>query len=64
MPRRTYARAVTMGILDARVGIVLRKKIARDQVVARLSNLRPCLAGEAGLGTHYLTRDLLALGMP
>ena len=74
MPRRTNAGAVNIGIgpekhslhivgLDARGGIVLREKIARDRVVAKLSNVPPCLIGiEAGMGTHYLTRELLAIG--
>jgi len=74
MPRRTNAAPVTIGIdpgkntfhligLDARGGIVLREKVARDRVVARLSNMAPCLIGiEAGMGTHYVTRELLAIG--
>jgi len=74
MPNRTNLRAVTIGIdpgkntfhligLDARGGIVLREKLARDRVVSRLANLPPCLIGiEAGLATHYVTRDLLAVG--
>jgi len=74
MPRRTNAAPVTIGIdpgkktfhligLDARGGIVLREKVAPDRVVARLSNMAPCLIGiEAGMGTHYVTRELLAIG--
>lgn len=49
--------------LDARGAIVLREKVARDRVVARLANVPPCLIGiEAGMGTHYVTRELLAAG--
>jgi transposase len=49
--------------LDARGGIVLREKVARGRVVARLANVPPCLIGiEAGMGTHYVTRELLAVG--
>ena len=74
MPRKSNATAVTIGIdpgkntfhltgLDAQGGIVLREKVARDRIVARLANVAPCLIGiEAGMGTHYVTRELLALG--
>jgi len=49
--------------LDARGGIVLREKVARNRVVARLANVPACLIGiEAGMGTHDVTRELLALG--
>jgi len=48
--------------LDARGEIVLREKVARTKIVSRLANMPPCLIGiEAGMGTHYMTRDLLAL---
>ena len=48
--------------LDARGGIVLREKVARDRVVARLANVPLCRIGiEAGTGTHYVTRDLIAV---
>ena len=74
MPRKSNATAVTIGIdpgkntfhligLDAQGGIVLREKVARDRIVARLANVPPCLIGiEAGMGTHYVTRELLAVG--
>jgi transposase len=74
MSRKTNATTVTIGIdpgkntmhligLDARGGIVLREKVARDRIVARLANAPPCLIGiEAGMGTHYVTRELLAIG--
>jgi transposase len=48
--------------LDARGAIVLREKVARSKIVSRLANVPPCLIGiEAGMGTHYMTRELLAL---
>jgi len=74
MARKSNATAVTLGVdpgkntfhligLDARGAIVLREKVARDRVVARLANVPPCLIGiEAGMGTHYVTRELLAVG--
>jgi hypothetical protein len=73
MPKSNSA-VVTIGIdsgkntlhligLDARGGIVLREKVARARIVSRLANVPPCLIGiEAGMGTHYMTRELLALG--
>jgi hypothetical protein len=72
MPRKFDTAVVTIGIdpgknilhlvgLDARGEIVLREKVARAKIVARLANMPPCLIGiEAGMGTHYVTRDLLA----
>jgi transposase len=49
--------------LDARGEIVLREKVARARIASRLANVPPCLIGiEAGMGTHYVTRELLALG--
>src|ERR1700757_566992 len=49
--------------LDARGGIVLREKVARARIVSRLANVPPCLIGiETGMGTHYVTRELVALG--
>jgi hypothetical protein len=73
MPRKFDTAVVTIGIdpgknilhlvgLDARGEIVLREKVARAKIVSRLANMPPCLIGiEAGMGTHYVTRDLLAL---
>jgi transposase len=72
--RKSNTAVVTIGIdpgkntlhlvgLDARRGIVLREKVARARIVSRLANVLPCLIGiEAGMGTHYVTRELLALG--
>jgi transposase len=74
MPRKFDTTVVTIGIdpgkntlhlvgLDARGQIVLREKVARTKIVSRLANVPPCLIGiEAGMGTHYVTRELLALG--
>jgi transposase len=70
---RLRTRVVTIGIdpgkntlhlvgLDARGAIVLREKVARAKIVSRLANVPPCLIGiEASMGTHYVTRELLAL---
>jgi transposase len=74
MSRKSNAALVTIGIdpgkntlhligINARGGIVPREKVARDRIVARLGNVPPCLLGiEAGMGTHYVTRELLAIG--
>jgi transposase len=74
MPRKSNTAVVTMGIdpgkntlhligLDARGAIVLREKVARAKITSWLANVPPCLIGiEAGMGTHYVTRELLALG--
>jgi transposase len=74
MPRKSNTAVVTIGIdpgkntlhlvgLDARGGVVLREKVARARIVSWLANVPPCLIGiEAGMGTHYVTRELLALG--
>src|ERR1700747_1600185 len=49
--------------LDKQGAIVLREKIARGRIAARLANLPPCLIGsEAGMATHYVARELSALG--
>jgi len=40
--------------LETDGAIVLREKVARDKVVARLANVPSCLIGvEVGMGTHY-----------
>jgi transposase len=75
MPRTTTLHAVTaIGIdmgkntlhligLDARGAIMLREKVARGRIALRLANLPPCLIGiEAGMATHYVARELAALG--
>ena len=49
--------------LDEKGAIVLREKVSRNRIAARLVNIPPCLIGiEAGMATHYMCRDLLALG--
>jgi transposase len=49
--------------LDARGAIVLREKVSRGRITSRLANLSPCLIGiEAGMATHYVARELTALG--
>jgi transposase len=49
--------------LDERGTIVLREKLARGRIGRRLANIPRCLIGiEAGMGTHYVTRELIALG--
>ena len=75
MPRTSSVQAVTtigmdMGKntlhmigLDSRGAIVLREKVSRGRITSRLANLPSCLIGiEAGLATHYVARELAALG--
>src|SRR5439155_21696027 len=75
MPRTSTVHAVTaIGIdmgkntlhmigLDTRGAIVLREKVSRGRIALRLANLPPCLIGiEAGMATHYVARELAALG--
>src|ERR1700746_521273 len=75
MPHKTAATiAHTIGIdtgknplhligLDDQGAIVLREKISRSRIAARLANVPRCLIGiEAGMATHYLARELSALG--
>ena len=75
MPRKSSVRAVTtIGIdmgkttlhmvgLDSCGAIVLREKVSRGRIASRLANLPPCLIGiEAGMATHYVARELTALG--
>ena len=76
MPRATSSTNViaTVGIdigknafhvigLDDKGAIILRHKLSRGQVYARLANIPPCLIGmEACVGAHHLGRHLRALG--
>ena len=75
MPHKTAATvAHTIGIdagkntlhligLDDKGAIVLREKVARDRITVRLANVPQCLIGiEAGMATHYVARELSALG--
>ena len=49
--------------LDDKGAIVLREKVARGRIAARLANVPRCLIGiEAGMATHYVARELGALG--
>ena len=49
--------------LDEKGTIVLREKVARDRITVRLANVPQCLIGiEAGMATHYVARELSALG--
>jgi hypothetical protein len=49
--------------LDEKGAIVLREKVSRSKIDARLGNVPPCLIGiEAGMATHYMSRELVALG--
>src|ERR1700745_1309281 len=75
MPRASTVHAViAIGIdmgkntlhmvgLDSCGAIVLREKVSRGRIASRLVNLPPCLIGlEAGVATHYVARELAALG--
>ena len=49
--------------LDSCGAIVLREKVSRGRIASRLANLPSCLIGiEAGMATHYVARELAALG--
>ena len=49
--------------LDDRGAIVLREKLTRGRIAARLANVPQCLIGiEAGMATHCAARELIALG--
>jgi transposase len=75
MPRTTTIHAViAIGIdvgkttfhmigLDSSGTIVLREKVSRGRIALRFANVPPCLIGiEAGMATHYVARELAALG--
>jgi transposase len=76
MPRKTnrLEAVATLGIdigkntfhlvgLDSKGAIVLRQRLSRGQVDARLANMPPCLIGmEACVGAHHLSRQLKAHG--
>jgi transposase len=43
--------------LDERGAVVVREKVSRSRIVARLVNVPRCLIGiEAGMATHYTCR--------
>ena len=49
--------------LDKRGAIVLRQKVTRHQLGRRFSNISRCLIGmEACSGTHFIARQITALG--
>ncbi len=74
MPTAPLQHVATLGIdigknsfhligMDTHGAIVLRQKLSRGQVEARLANMPSCLIGmEACVGAHHLSRQLLALG--
>ena len=74
MSQKTDVVASTIGIdtgkntlhlvgLDDQGAIVLREKLGRSRIASRLANVPRCLIGiEAGMGTHYVARELIALG--
>lgn len=74
MPRQCKDTAAVLGIdigkntfhlvgLNKRGAIILRVRLSRRQLEARLANLPPCLVGmEACVGAHHLSRRLKALG--
>ena len=74
MPRQSNDTVAVLGIdigknvfhligLDKRGAIVLRQKLSRGQLEARLANMPPCLIGmEACVGAHHLSRKLKVLG--
>lgn len=75
MPRKSNVEAIaTLGIdigknffhligLDQRGAIILRQKLTRSQLSARLANLPICLVGlEACAGAHHLGRQLKEMG--
>src|SRR5262249_4204359 len=49
--------------LDETGAVVVREKVSRSRIAARLVNVPRCLIGiEAGMATHYMARELAALG--
>jgi len=49
--------------LDDEETIVLREKLGRSRIGTRLANVPRCLIGiEAGMATHRVARELIALG--
>src|SRR5262245_32666817 len=74
MPRQSTDTVAVLGIdigkntfhlvgLNARGAIILRRKLSRGQLEARLADLPTCLSGmEACVGAHHLSRRLKALG--
>ncbi len=49
--------------LDDKGAVVLREKLSRGRIAARLANVPQCLIGiEAGMATDCVARELIALG--
>ena len=49
--------------LDERGALVLREKVSRTRIAARFVNVPRCLIGlEAGMASHHIARELVALG--
>lgn len=49
--------------LDEKGAIVLREKVSRSRIAARLVNVPRCLIGiEAGMASHYMACELVAAG--
>jgi len=62
-PPTRFLRVWNTAGLDEKGAIVLREKVSRGRIAARLVNVPQCLIGiEAGMATHYVARKLLALG--
>ena len=74
MPRKSKDTVAVLGIdigknvfhligLDNKGAIVLRQKLSRGQLEARLANMPPCRVGmEACVGARHLSRRLKAFG--
>ena len=74
MPRHSKDTVAVLGIdigkntfhlvgLNRRGAIILRLKLSRTQLEAKLANLPACLVGmEACVGAHHLSRRLKTLG--
>jgi transposase len=72
MPRQSTDTVAVLGIdktsfhlvgLNERGAVILRRKLSRGQLEAKLANLPPCLVGmEACVGAHHLSWRLKALG--
>ena len=49
--------------IDAAGNVILRRQLRRRYVLTFFQRLQPCLIGiEAGMATHYVARELTALG--
>jgi hypothetical protein len=49
--------------LDEKGASRTARKVSRTRIASRLANVPPCLIGiEAGMATHHIARELVALG--